>query len=69
MIMSASAPLVLAIFLNNIVFLFKDHFLIDWSVSELSSVHSMLPEVRKCSPPEMTPYARVGSVYALSISY
>jgi len=40
MIMMASAPLV-PILLSNIVILFKDHFMIVWSVSELSSVNSM----------------------------
>ena len=41
MIMSKSAPLVSAIFISNIVFLFKDHFLIVWSMNELSSADSL----------------------------
>ncbi len=41
MIMSKSAPLVSAIFFSNIVFLFKDHFLIVSSMNELSSADSL----------------------------
>ena len=41
MIMSKSAPLVSAIFFSNIVFLFKDHFPIVWSMNELSSADSL----------------------------
>jgi hypothetical protein len=53
MIMSKSAPLVPAIFFSNTVFLFKDHFLIVWSMNELSSADSLsglvvLPEGREC---------------------
>jgi hypothetical protein len=53
MIMSKSAPLVSAIFFSNIVFLFKDLFLIVWSMNESSSADSLsglmvLPEGREC---------------------
>jgi hypothetical protein len=64
MIMSKSAPLVSAIFFSNIVFLFKDHFLIVWSMNELSSADSLsglvvLPEGRECGC----------GLYGLSICY
>jgi hypothetical protein len=57
MIMSASPPLV-PILLSNIVFLFKDHFLIVWSMNELSFVDPLcglvlLPEGRKGSAVEI----------------